>query len=80
MVEFIKYRKKSKAVKKLVAQNSVAQKYPLVRSRVPAELKSRIIKRAIELKSNESKLTRILWEDYFKKLDDKRMSEEMRGF
>jgi hypothetical protein len=42
-------------------------------------LKTKITKRAMELKSNESKLTRILWEDYFKKLDEKKMRVEMEG-
>jgi hypothetical protein len=78
--EFTHYYGSHARHKKDVAQNSVAQRYPLVRSRVPAELKTRITKRAIELKSNESKLTRILWENYFNKLDEQRMREEMSGF
>jgi ABC-type phosphate/phosphonate transport system substrate-binding protein len=77
--EFTHYYGSHARHKRVVAQSSVAQKYPLVRSRVPADLKTKITKRAIELKSNESKLTRILWEDYFKKLDEKKMRVEMEG-
>jgi len=74
METFYLYRSKRKYFKpqdKVVAQESVAQKYPLIRARVSKELKLKVKERCKELNKTESELTRILWEDYFKKLKEK---------
>lgn len=73
-------RKNFRPHKEGVAQESVAQKYPLIRARVSKELKARIVQRRRELNKGESELTRTLWEDYFKKLDKKEQAEDVKDF
>lgn len=83
METFCLYRSKRKNFrphKEVVAQESVAQRYPLIRARVSKELKARVVQRCKELDKGESELTRKLWEDYFKKLDQKEQAEDVKDF
>jgi post-segregation antitoxin (ccd killing protein) len=85
MSEFIKYRSKrnkSTSQNKSVAQNVVAQKerYPVIRSRVSVELKSRILEVAEEKGLSVSEMTRLLWEDYLEKKFQKEWQEEVSTY
>jgi hypothetical protein len=46
--------------------------------RIGGELRNRIEKRVRETDKDFSKLTRLLWEDYFKKLDDVAWQKELK--
>jgi len=51
----------------------------MTRARVLKELKLKIKERCKELEKTESKLTHLLWEDYFKKLKEKQLIYELEG-
>lgn len=56
METFYLYRSKRKNFrphKEVVAQESVAQRYPLIRARVSKELKARVVQRCKELDKGE---------------------------
>ena len=83
MDTFYKYKRKTKKTmphNDVVAQESVAQKYPVVRSRVSKELKIKITLLTKETEKSESELTRLLWENYFKKKEDKAWQEEVNNW
>jgi post-segregation antitoxin (ccd killing protein) len=77
MSEFIKYRSKRN---KSTSQNKSVARYPVIRSRVSVELKSRILEVAEEKGLSVSEMTRLLWEDYLEKKFQKEWQEEVSTY
>lgn len=78
MWEFRGYYGKHKAKNKMLSQQDVATKDNILRLRIDSKLKRRIAEISIEKNKSASELTRLLWQDYFNKLDEKLWQEEIK--
>lgn len=78
MWEFQGYYGHHKRRNELLPQKNVATKDKILRLRIDNKLKTRISEISAEKNKSASELTRLLWQDYFKKLDNKRWQEEIK--
>ena len=78
MWEFRGYYGRHKRTNSVLPQQDVATKDNILRLRIDSKLKKCISELSVEKNKSASELTRLLWQDYFKKLDNKLWQEEIK--
>ena len=80
-MEFTHYYGKYKQKNTCVAQSNVAQnKTNVLRARMDNNLYNKIKEKCLETGKGEGELTRLLWMDYFKKIENKAWQEETKDW
>ena len=79
-MDFVRYTKKNRRRNNVCTQTGVSTKDALLKLRVESDLKNRIMETA-ELKGmSASELTRLLWVNYFERVDKKAWMEETKDW
>jgi hypothetical protein len=82
MENFYNYRSKRKDFSKgksMCTQSSCTQD-DLLKLRISGDMKTKIMNLAKEKNMSASEMTRLLWENYFKKKKDKAWQKEVEGW
>ncbi len=79
-MDFTHYYGKHRRKNNVWTQTNVDTKNDLLKLRIDGKLKNRIMDLAKDKNKSASELTRLLWVDYFKKVDDRAWRDEVNNF